>query len=134
MRKNERVRGLSWHSQSHDQLGRVFWEPSHMRHGGATQLEAAGRGSFPSPTNPGACVCVQGQYNGWQLAVGVETGSLTFAKWELIHFVNVLFCTASCSSVNQRLTASVACKKQQQKKRKKTQTKQCTIYSLFIVI
>lgn len=105
-----------------------------MRHGGATQLEAAGRGSFPSPTNPGACVCVQGQYNGWQLAVGVETGSLTFAKWELIHFVNVLFCTASCSSVNQRLTASVACKKQQQKKRKKKQTKQCTIYSLFIVI
>lgn len=35
------------------------------------------------------------------LAAGKEAKPLTFAKWELIHFVNVLFCTASCSSVNQ---------------------------------
>lgn len=51
-------------------------------------------------TNSSTSVCVKGQHNAGSNS-GKEPDSLTLAKWELIHFVNVLFCTASCSSVNQ---------------------------------
>lgn len=61
--------------------------------------KAMGWGSFKS-TNITTSVCVKGQYNAGSSS-GKQPDTLTFAKWELIHFVNVLFCTASCSSVNQ---------------------------------
>lgn len=60
--------------------------------------KAMGWESFQS-TNT-TSVCVNGQYNAGSSS-GKQPDTLTFAKWELIHFVNVLFCTASCSSVNQ---------------------------------
>lgn len=56
-------------------------------------------GSFPS-TKQQPCLCRGGQHNAGSIS-GNQPDCLTFAKWELIHFVNVLFCTASCSSVNQ---------------------------------
>lgn len=60
--------------------------------------KAMGWESFQS-TNT-TSVCVNGQYNAGSSSEK-QPDTLTFAKWELIHFVNVLFCTASCSSVNQ---------------------------------
>lgn len=56
-------------------------------------------GSFQS-TNTSTSVWIKDQHNAGS-GSGNQPDSLTFAKWELIHFVNVLFCTASCSSVNQ---------------------------------
>lgn len=56
-------------------------------------------GSFHC-TNTSTSVCIKEQHNAGSSS-GTQPDSLTFAKWELIHFVNVLFCTASCSSVNQ---------------------------------
>lgn len=50
--------------------------------------------------NTSTSVCTKERHNAGSVS-GNQPDSLTFAKWELIHFVNVLFCTASCSSVNQ---------------------------------
>lgn len=62
---------------------------------------SSGLGKFSLPTP--APVFVLRDNTMLAVAVGIDTDSLTFAKWELIHFVNVLFWTPSCSSGNHSL-------------------------------
>ncbi len=104
-----RVCGLSWHSQSHDQHHGVFWKWSkcqrklsewNMREQKWLEVEKQWDWEVFKSANSSSSVWLKGQHNAGS-SFGNQPDSLTFAKWELIHFVKVLFCTASCSSVNQ---------------------------------
>lgn len=62
---------------------------------------------------------------------GNKPDSLTFAKWELIHFVNVLFCTASCSSVNQSPEHHYQSHAIINKDRIRTQSSHCLLFTVY---
>lgn len=83
-------------------------------------------GSFQS-TNTDTSVCTKEQHNAGGSS-GNQPDSLTFAKWELIHFVNVLFCTASCSSVNQSPERHYQSHAIINKERFKTQSSHCPLF------